>query len=145
MPTIPPVLLAYIAGLKAHDVAKIASTVADDLRFVTHSAVVDKNRFLSFLRALYAAFPNWSYDHDEPELRGHQIAVKWRQGGTHTGALALPDRPAITATGKRVKIPEQFFFYRLADERITEIKPEPIAGGAPQAILEQIGAEWPAN
>jgi hypothetical protein len=29
----------------------------------------------------------------------------------------------------------------VVDHRIVEIKPEPIAGGAPQGILEQIGAE----
>jgi len=108
MKTIPPVLLTYIAGLKAHDVPTIASTVADDLRFITPAAAINKERFLSFLRALYTAFPDWHYDHDEPELRADEIAVKWRQGGKHTGVLALPGIPAVATTGKQVKIPEQF-------------------------------------
>lgn len=145
MKTIPPVLLTYINGLETHDVAKIASTVADDLRFVTPTAIVDKERFLSFLHALYAAFPDWSYDHDEPEMRESAIAVKWRQSGTHAGTLSLPGLPSIAPTGTLVRIPEQFFYYRVRDDRIVEIRPEPIAGGAPQGVLEQIGVEWPPS
>lgn len=145
MKTIPPVLLTYINGLETHDVAKIASTVADDLRFVTPTAVVDKERFLSFLHALYAAFPDWRYDHDEPEVYDDAIAVKWRQSGTHAGTLALPGLPSVAPTGKLVRIPEQFFYYRVRGDRIVEIRPEPIAGGAPRGILEQIGAAWPGS
>lgn len=145
MTTIPSVLLTYINGLETHDVAKIGSTVADDLRFVTPTDIVDKERFLSFLHALYAAFPDWNYEHDEPEMRGPEIAVKWRQSGTHAGALNLPGLPSVAPTGKLVRIPEQFFFYRVRDDRIVEIRPEPIAGGAPQGILQQIGVAWPGS
>jgi hypothetical protein len=141
---IPPVLLAYIEGLKAHDVPKIARTVADGLRFVTPASTLTKEQFLTFLRALYAAFADWHYDHDEPEMRGNMIAVKWRQGGTHTGVLVLPGAPVVAATGKTVNISEQFFFYRICDDQILEIRPEPTAGGAPLGILEQIGLEWAA-
>jgi hypothetical protein len=142
MKAIPQVLLTYIEGLKAHDVPKIASTVADDVRFITPADTVNRERFLNFLWALYAAFLDWTYDHDEPEMRGDLIAVKWRQSGTHTGPLALAGIE-VAPTGKKVKIPEQFFFYRIRGELIVEIEPEPIAGGAPKGILEQIGAEWP--
>jgi predicted ester cyclase len=135
MKTIPPVLLAYIAGLKAHDVDKIATTVAEDLRFITAASTADKERFMRFLRALYAAFPDWHYNHDEPELRGDVLAVKWRQGGTHIGTLALPGMVAVPATGKKVRIPEQFFFYRVRGDQLVEIRPDLIAGGAPQGML----------
>jgi RimJ/RimL family protein N-acetyltransferase/predicted ester cyclase len=139
MKSIPPVLLTYIAGLKAHDVDKIATTVAEDLRFITQASTVNKGRFLSFLRALYAAFPDWHYDHDEPELRDDGIAVKWRQSGTQSGTLAFRGMAAVPPTGKKVTIPEQFFFYRVRGDQIVEIRPDPIAGGAPQGIFEQIG------
>ena len=142
MNTIPPVLLFYIAGLETHDVEKIATTASDHLRFITQVSTVDKGRFLSFLRAPYAAFPDWHYDHDEPELRDDGIAVKWRQCGTHTGTLALRGMVAVPATGKKVTIPEQFFFYRVRGDKIAEIQPEQIAGGAPQGIFEQNGVEW---
>jgi predicted ester cyclase len=142
MNNIPPGLLEYIAGLKAHDVNKIATAVGEDLCFITQASTVNKERFLSFLRALYAAFPDWHYDHYEAELRGDEIAVKWRQSGTHSGTLALPGMIAVPMTGKKVTIPEQYFFYRVRGDLIVEIRPDPIAGGAPQGISEQIGVEW---
>jgi predicted ester cyclase len=141
MTSIPPVLFTYIDGLKGHHVNKIASTVADDLRLITPTATLNKEHFLNFLRALYTAFPDWQYDHDEPEARGEEIAVKSRQGGTHTGAFALPGVAIVAATGMKVTIPEQFFYYRVSEDQIVQIRPEPIPGGAPQGILEQIGVK----
>lgn len=140
---IPAVLEAYIAGLEAHDVDRIAATVSDDLAFITPARTLDKPQFLAMLRALYAGFPDWHYDHDEPERRGDVIAVKWRQGGTHTGTFAWPGLEPVPATGRMVAIPEHFFFYRVRDGLLVEIRPEPIPGGAPRGILEQIGVETP--
>jgi predicted ester cyclase len=140
---IPAVLTSYIEGLKAHDVDRIAATVSDDLAFVTPSRTLDKEQFLTMLRALYAGFPDWTYDHDEPENRGDAIAVRWRQGGTHTGTFAWPGLEPVPATGRAVKIPEHFFFYRVEGGLLVEIRPEPVPGGAPRGILEQIGVDRP--
>jgi predicted ester cyclase len=142
-PHIPDVLYQYMDGLKSHDVERIAAAVADDLAFVTPSATLNRTQFLQMLRALYAGFPNWQYEHDEPELRGEVIAVRWRQGGTHTGTFALPGLPPVPATGRQVTIPPHYFFYRVRADRIVEIRPEPVAGGAPRGILEQIGVPQP--
>jgi predicted ester cyclase len=143
MTGIPAVMGAYIAGLKAHDVDRIAATVSDDLAFITPARTLNKEQFLEMLRALYAGFPDWHYDHDEPERRGDIIAIKWRQGGTHTGTFAWPGLAPIPATGRAVEIPEHFFFYRVKDGLLMEIRPEPVLGGAPRGILEQIGVEGP--
>ena len=141
MKTIPPVLWTYISGLKNHDVDAIGKCVSDDLAFVTPSQALNRHQFLQMLRALYTGFPDWHYEHDAPELRHDVIAVKWRQGGTHTGTLALPASTPIPATGRKVQIPEQYFFYTVHDDAIVEIRPEPIRGGAPGGILEKITHE----
>ena len=67
----------------------------------------------------------------------------WRQGGTHTHALALPGFPAVVATGRTVIIPPHHFFYRVTANRLTEIRPDPVPGGAPRGIFEQIGVALP--
>jgi hypothetical protein len=121
----------------------ISATLADDSVFVTATATLNKERFLGMLRALYAGFPDWHYDHDAPEMRDGMIAIRWRQGGTHLGTLAIPGMTPVPATGIRVAIPEQYFFYRLDHGRIKEIRPDPIRGGAPRGILEQIGVGEP--
>jgi predicted ester cyclase len=145
MMPIPPALLHYIEGLKSHDVARVAAAVAGDVAFITPGRTLDKQQFLAFLTALYAAFPDWHYQHTEPEwLEDGRIAVRWRQGGTHTGTLALRDMPAVAPTGKTVRIPEQFFHYRIANDTLVEIRPEPVPGGAPRGIFEQLGVTHPS-
>jgi predicted ester cyclase len=139
----PPVMLAYVAGLNAHDVEQIAGTVADDLAFVTPARTLNKAQFLEMLRALYRGFPDWHYDHDAPQWQEDVIAIKWRQGGTHTAELRLPGFPPAGATGRQVRIPEHYFFYRVRNGKIVEIRPEPVPGGAPRGIFEQIGVETP--
>lgn len=143
MPAIPAVLLRYVAALKRHDVDAIAETVADDVAFVTPARTLDKAAFLAMLRALYTGFPDWHYEHDAPEPRDGEFAIKWRQGGTHTGTFALPGLDPVPATGRRVRIPEHYFFYRVRGEHLVEIRPEPVPGGAPRGILEQIGVAQP--
>ena len=93
------------------------------------------------LGALYAAFPDWHYDHDEPESCDNRFAIKWRQGGTHTAELALPGFPPVPATSRNVTIPAHYFFYRIHEDTIVEIEPEPVPGGAPGGIFKQIGIE----
>ncbi|HXX91998.1 MAG TPA: nuclear transport factor 2 family protein [Planctomycetota bacterium] len=139
MDPVPPVLVRYIEGLKAHDVEAIAATVDASLVFTLPGRTLDKSRFLEMLRALYRAFPDWKYEHETPEVRGDRVRILWRQGGTHTGPFSLPGRDPIPATGRRVRIPEQSFRYRVLGDAIIEICPEAVAGGAPGGILDQIG------
>ena len=93
--------------------------------------------------SLYAGFPDWHYEHGGAEFRQEVIAVKFRQGGRHTGTFALAGLSPIKATGRQVTIPEHYFFYKLRGEQIVEIRPEPVPGGAPGGILEQLGVDGP--
>jgi hypothetical protein len=139
MNVIPLVLLQYMQGLKTHDLNLIALSVADEARVVLPKGALAKSGFLAFLTALYAAFPDWDYKHDAPESSGeNRFAVKWYQSGTHTDALILPERGPVPATGKRIRIPAQFFFYHVDADKIIEIRPEAVPGGAPWGILEQL-------
>ena len=141
---VPAALRIYIEGLQARDVNKIAGSVAEHLTFVAATRTLSKPQFLAMLRALYAGFPDWHYDYDGVELSDDGVyAVKWRQGGTHTGTWTLPGMDAIPPTGKTVRIPEHYFFYRVHGDQIIEIRPDPVPGGAPRGILQQIGVALP--
>ncbi|MEO8038028.1 MAG: nuclear transport factor 2 family protein [Betaproteobacteria bacterium] len=143
MKNIPPVFLDYVAGLKAHDVDRIGSTMAESLQVFSNGRVLTKAEFLPFLRALYTGFPDWTYDHDPAEWHDDLIAVKWRQSGTHSGVFVFPGLPPIAPTGIAVRIPEQYFRYRVENDKLTELRPDPVPGGAPRGILEQIGVPLP--
>ena len=140
----PAALLRYMNGLKARDLEMIGSSLSESVQFITPFRTMGKPMILDFLSALYLGFPDWNYDHDQAELlEDGSFAVLWRQGGTHTGPLSFPGFEPIDATGKSVKIPPHHFFYRLGSAELTEIRPDPIPGGAPRGIFEQIGVELP--
>lgn len=140
---VPAILEEYIRGLKAHDVARIAATMSDDLVVISSGRTVAKADFLPFLHALYAGFPDWRYDHEPPGTEGGWWYVLWHQGGTHTGTFNMPGMDPIPATGRTVRIPDQRFYYRIEAGRLVEIRPDPVEGGAPRGILQQIGVELP--
>jgi len=142
----PDVLYRYMAGLATHDVDLVATTVADSLEFVAATRRLAKADFLAMLRALYTGFPDWRYEPEPPRYTGNAIdavAIRWRQGGTHTGVFALPGLDPVAPTGRRVQIPPHDFFYRIEANRLVYIRPDPIPGGAPRGILEQIGVVLP--
>ena len=146
MPEIPPALATYIEGLRTHDIALIGSSFSPDTVFITPAKTMGHDEILEFLAALYRGFPDWSYAYDDADLDFREdglIGVKWRQGGTHTEKLEFPGFPGVEATGRAVKIPEHYFYYRVQDGALTEIRPVPVPGGAPRGIFEQIGVELP--
>ena len=53
----------------------------------------------------------------------------------------MPGLAPIQATGKSVTIPKHYFFYKLRGDKIVEIRPEAVPGGAPGGILEQLGVQ----
>lgn len=140
----PAPLLLYMDGLRTHDIAKIGNSFADGVRFVTPVRSMDREQTLGFLKALYTGFPDWRYDNDPPTLQADgSWGIKWRQSGTHSRTLALPGFPEVPATHRKVLIPEHFFYYQVDGAGLTEIRPDPVAGGAPRGIFEQIGVELP--
>ena len=65
MPAIPTALAEYVfAGLKSHDLDRIAATFRNDIVFVTPVRTMHRDEILAFLGALYRGFPDWNYDHD---------------------------------------------------------------------------------
>jgi predicted ester cyclase len=140
---IPPALMTYMDGLKNHDVAKVAEVVAEDLVFVSAGRRLNRAQFLEMLRALYRAFPDWRYEHTEPSQRGDEFVVRWRQGGTHLATWRMPGLPPLEATGRTVRIPAQDFFYTIQEDLLVKIRPDPIPGGAPLGILQQLGVDKP--
>ena len=112
--------------------------------FISATRILTKPQFLKMLSALYTGFPDWRYEYHEIEDRGQgNFAIKWRQGGTHRGLWTMPGMDPIPATGRSVRIAPHYFYYRVVKDRLAIIFPEPIIGGAPRGILEQIGVPLP--
>ena len=117
-------------GLKAHDVEQIASTFANEIRFVTPAKSMRSEEILAFLAALYRGFPDWAYENEAAEaIRQWMLGSSLEAGRTHTGRLEFAGFPGVDPTGRKVEIPEHDFFYRLEHGKLIEIRPDPIPGG----------------
>ena len=64
---------------------------------------------------LFSAFPDWHWEIGNLVVDGDYFAVHFTVSGTHRGAVQ-----GIEATSRRVTISE-FTFYRLEDEKFTEV------------------------
>ena len=141
---IPVALELYMEGLRTHDIEKIGKSFAEEIQFITPARTMGRDDILAFLSALYSGFPDWTYDHDPPvQSADGTIGVKWRQGGTHTDTLSFPGFEPCPPTGRRVTIPEHYFYYQVSEHGLAQIRPDPVPGGAPRGIFEQIGVELP--
>jgi hypothetical protein len=49
----------------------------------------------------------------------------------------------VPASDREVTIPEHYFYYRVENNMMVEIRPDPVPGGAPRGIFEQIGVALP--
>ena len=143
MATIPPVLLDYIQGLAAHDVERVAGTVADDLRFVAATRVLDKPQFLAMLRALYTGFPDWHYDHDPIEARA-DLLCREVAAGRHPYRDMEPVGDGSDSPDRQAgAYPRALFLLQGCGESHRRDPPGSDSGGAPRGILQQIGVEAP--
>lgn len=132
--SVPQVFLDYVSSLVDHDTSGVAATLADDMMFISATRILDKQQFISMLNALYAGFPDWNHGCDGIENRGDgNFAIKWHQSGTHTGTWTMPGMEPVAPTGKRVQIPPQYFFYRVANNKLAMIFTEPMVGGGRRA------------
>lgn len=137
----------YLQAATRRDVDAMAELLDDELVFETPREPLDKEMYLEFVAALFAAFPDWRIDHREPRHAGRRpvVVVTVRMSGTHTGRLELPipGFAVVPPTGRTVILPSQNYTYTVADGRIVRIKDHPVPHGGIVGVLEQIGvSKW---
>ena len=139
------VVRSYFDALEAKDLVRVDAVVSPDLVFVTPLKPLGKQDLLRLLRAVFDAFPDWRFDHQELVTSGDIVKTKLRMAGTHTGMFVPPLRvlKPINATGRKVVLPEQEFVYHVEGGKIVRIVPEPVPDGGIPGLLKQIGVTLP--
>jgi predicted ester cyclase len=131
-----------VACLEAKDVAQAATHIHDDFQFSGFgSDPLNKDQFVSLMKALFAALPDWSYHPRELREEGEAVRFKTQVTGTHTGMLVGldPGMTPIPATGKAVSLPQDQVECSLRDGKVATMKVESPEGGGIKGILAQIG------
>jgi predicted ester cyclase len=139
------VVRSYFDALEAKDLARLNEVVSPDLVFVTPLRPLGKQDLLRVFSAIFDAFPDWRFDHQELVTAGDTVKTKLRMTGTHTGTFVPPIRALkpIKATGKKVVLPEQEFVYYVDSGKIARIVSEPVPDGGIPGLLTQLGVRLP--
>ena len=95
----------YVSALLDHDLDRIASTLAEDLMFVSATRILDKGQFIAMLSALYAGFPDWDHGYDGFEDRGDG------QLGPASQAVGRGDRQPKDDVRRAATLEEQGIHY----------------------------------
>ncbi len=136
-----------VACLEAKDVVQAATHIHDDFQFSGFgSDPLNKDQFVSLMKALFAAIPDWSYHPRELREEPETVRFKTQVTGTHSGMLVGldPGMPPIAATGKAITLPQDQVECTLRDGKVATMKVESLPEGGINGILEQIGHSRPS-
>jgi predicted ester cyclase len=123
-----------------------ADCMADDYVFTVHTIRQGKREMLSSQKAMWAAFPDLSFNLHITAEQGNVVKATFRITGTHTGTL-IPPVPgsflSINPTGKKVSLPENTVEYIVRGDTIAEqhVTEHPNSGW--KGILKQLGVDDP--
>lgn len=136
----------FMTALQSGDFELAAGLMSDD--FVASgfaSEPLDKGQFLAMQSELHDAMPDYAFHFSEIEGRDNRVSSLVQITGTHTRDLALPlfGLPLIPATGLAIDLPQAHVEYRIAGDRIAEMRFERVPGGGLAGLFQQIGAELP--
>ncbi len=142
------IVQAAIKAWEEHDATALASYLSDDVvcRNVLPQSI-GKAQLLSYMKALTAAFPYWSFNGhvlDEESLEEHSWRVLFVSAvtGTQTGDLILPTLPIIPATERKITLPYKHLEFLVAGDTIMEITADFSPTGL-EEVLAQLGLELP--
>jgi predicted ester cyclase len=131
-----------VACLEAKDVAQAATHIHDDFQFSGFgSDPLNRDQFVSLMKTLFTAMPDWSYHPRELRAEGDTVRFKTQVTGTHTGMLVglNPGMAPIAATGKKVDLPQDQVECTVRDGKVATMKAETPPDGGIAGIVGQIG------
>ena len=112
------------------DLDVLDEVLAPDLRLQLGAAHLDRNQTKEFIRAVYAAFPDYTHTPEEILSVGDWVVLRTTNRATHSG-----DFQGIAATGRHISF-GQIAIYRMVDGKIAEIWEEADLLG----LMQQLGA-----
>ena len=103
----------YVACCNAHEFGRLGEFVADDVR--VNGEIQGLHGYVRGLEAVLGAFPNYRWDLQHLLIDGPWLATHFVDTGTHSGAVL-----GVPPIGRAVSM-QEFAFYRVAGDRITEV------------------------
>jgi len=104
--------------------------LAPDLRLQLGASHLDRTQTKDFIRAVYAAFPDFRHTPEEILAVGDMVVLRTTNHATHSGEFQ-----GISQTGRRVSF-GQIAIYRMVAGKISEVWEEADVLG----LMQQLGA-----
>jgi hypothetical protein len=132
------ILAQYTAALERGDLAALAGLLHEEFR-LEGAGFAGKREFLSTMKALFEAFPDYSENPTDIEEVGDDVVQFVAHiTGTQRGVLLLPGAPPIPATGRIVRLPREPAWIHVLDDKMLIYHVAPVPGGGIKGILTQL-------
>jgi predicted ester cyclase len=131
-----------VAYLEAKDAIQAATYMCDDFQFSGFgSDPLNKEQYVSLMKTLFTAIPDWSYRPRELRAEGDSVRFRSQVTGTHTGMLVglNPGMAPIAATGAKIELPQDQVECTVRDGKVATMKVASDADGGISGILSRIG------
>jgi len=138
------IVKTFITALQSGDFSVAADHMTDDFEMKGWTTQpIGKNEFLALQSELNNAMPDFSYNLSNEHKSDNEVNVLIRITGTHTQDLTLPTFgiPLIPYTGTTTDLSQVHAEFVLNDNKIREMRVEPVAGGGLNGLLQQVGTE----
>ncbi len=137
---------AFLRALESGEVDNLADLLSDDFTAAGPTVELDKQQTLSYIRVIYAAFPDFAFNFGDIEEEGNSIWVSGQEAGTHTGTLDLNSfgiPVTLPPTGKAFSLPASTWEFAASGGKITRMQEHITEGGGMRGILAQLGVNLP--
>lgn len=141
------VVKAYHAAIEQGDWKGLDACITDDFTFSGPTVQpLDKRAFLSSMKALWAGFPDLSFNLRILGEQGNTVQAVTQITGTHKGNVIppFPDKFLnIAPTGKKISLEAEPATYTLRGNLLVNHDVEPKRNGGWPGILKQLGVDYP--
>jgi hypothetical protein len=135
------IVKTVITALQSGDFSEAANYMASDFTLVGWmSQPLNQRQFLALQAELDAAMPDFSYHLSDLHRHADEVEGLIQVTGTHTRTLALPPLgiPPMRETGQQVVLPQVPVTFLLKEDKITEMRVQPVPGGGMEGLLQQL-------
>lgn len=122
--------LRFLDLVDRHEFDKAGAMMSDDFQLYFSAQQLDKAQTLEMIRSVYESFADLTHDVHETIAAGDRVVARMTLRGTHTGMFE-----GLAASGRTIGV-GQISIFRVADDRITEIREEADL----LLLMQQIGA-----
>ena len=122
--------LRFLDLVDRHEFAAADAMMSDEFQLYFSAQQLDKANTLAMIRSVYESFADLTHDVHETIAAGDRVVARMTLRGTHTGMFE-----GLAASGRTIGV-GQISIFRVADDRITEIREEADL----LLLMQQIGA-----